>query len=175
MINEDDFKIQKMLHLSFKLLYEPCNVTYHEKPKAESESQEYSAYDFKINNVQIKFRVAKTTPNKAGQFVTLWKRSEQGPIMPYDLNDITDVYIICVQEKNNIGQFIFPKNILASKNILSISGKGGKRAIRVYAPWVKTESTQANKTKEWQTKYFIDLSDPKKINLKHACELYGFK
>lgn len=173
--NEDDFKMNPLLHLSYKLLYKLCNLACNEKPKSESESQEYCAYTFTLSNVQIKFRVAKTTPTKVGQFVTIWKRVGNGPIMPCDLSDSTDIYIVCVQEGKNVGQFVFPKSALASQNVLSRSGKGGKRAIRVYAPWVRTESSQAHATKEWQNKYFINLTDPKKIDLEHVRKLYGFK
>jgi len=40
----------------------------------EPESAEYCAYTFDLNNRRITFRLAKITPTKIGQFVTLWKR-----------------------------------------------------------------------------------------------------
>jgi len=149
-IGEECFKSHTLLHLSYKLVYEPCGIV-------------------------CKFRVAKKTPTKVGQFVTLWKRIGKGPIQPYDIKDPIDIYIICVQEGKNVGQFVFPKNVLASEDVLSKSGKGGKRAIRVYAPWVKTESSQASSSKLWQTKYFINMSDSKKIDLDRVKKLYGVK
>ncbi|UJR08596.1 hypothetical protein I4U23_012855 [Adineta vaga] len=172
---EDGFRKHPDLHLSYKLVYEPYGISSASKPKNEPESDEYGAFDFSINKVHIKFRVAKTTPTKVGQFVTLWKRIGKGPIMPYDINDPIDIYVICVREGEKFGQFIFTKSVLASQNILSKNGKGGKRAIRIYAPWVKTESTQATTTKTWQVRHFINLSDTKKIDLKRVRELYRFK
>ncbi len=174
-IGEECFKSHTLLHLSYKLVYEPCGIVCTSKPKPELESQEYGAYDFLLGEAPVKFRVAKKTPTKVGQFVTLWKRIGKGPIQPYDIKDPIDIYIICVQEGKNVGQFVFPKNVLASEDVLSKSGKGGKRAIRVYAPWVKTESSQASSSKLWQTKYFINMSDSKKIDLDRVKKLYGVK
>ncbi len=48
----------------------------------DNESQEYGASTFEMNNKIIKFRVAKITPTKVGQFVTFWKRIADGPITP---------------------------------------------------------------------------------------------
>ena len=173
-IYEAYFRKSPMLEMSYKLVYEPCNVTFTSKPKSEAESQEYGGFEFAINNIRVKFRVAKSTPTKVGQFVTLWKRMDKGPIMPYDKIDPFDVYVVCVKEGRNVGQFVFPKQVLVARGILSKTGKGGKRAIRVYSPWVKTESLQASNTKKWQTQFFINFSDSKIIDLLTARKLYGF-
>jgi hypothetical protein len=37
----------------------------------EAESAEYGAYTFELNDLSVRFRVAKITPTKIGQFVTL--------------------------------------------------------------------------------------------------------
>lgn len=79
-----------------------------------------------------------------------------------------------MREGDKFGQFVFPKHILADKDIISSDGKWGKRAIRVYAPWVKTESPQAIKTQNWQIKYFLDLSDKnEKLDFGHIRKLYA--
>jgi hypothetical protein len=44
---------------------------------------------------------------------------------------------------------------LADKGIITRNGKEGKRGIRVYPPWVITTNKQAEKTQNWQTKYFL--------------------
>jgi hypothetical protein len=171
---ETYFSKDPMLQASYKLVYEQFNVNCTSKPKSEAESKEYGAYEFTINNIKVKFRVAKSTPTKIGQFVTLWKRIGKGPIMPFDVSDPFDVYVVCVNEGSKSGQFVFPKQVLVAQGVLSKAGKGGKRAIRVYAPWVKTESSQASNTKMWQTKYFVNLSDSKGVDLAAARKLYGF-
>lgn len=160
------------LILSNELMYKPCGLIFTSELVQQKESLAYRACHFSLNNMQIAFRVAKTTPTKIGQFVTLWKRTKEGPIAPYDLSDSVNLFVVYVQEKEKFGQFVFPINVLISKNIVSVNKKGGKRAIRVYAPWIRTTSIQAVKTQNWQIKHFIDLSESK-INLEHANRLYS--
>lgn len=127
--------------------------------KAEDESADYGASEFTINNQFVKFRMGKITPTKIGQFVTFWKRIGKGPILPYDYNDCFDFLVVNVHAENHLGQFIFPKAVLCEKGIVSCNGKEGKRAIRVYPPWDKTDNSQAKKTQIWQIQYFINFSE----------------
>ena len=140
-----------------ELVYEP-NGFLCTNIVQEAESEEYGAYTFEMNHMRIKFRVAKITPTKTGQFVTLWKRGNKS-IIPYDLEDPVDFFIISVRSGEHFGQFIFPKSVLHEKGIVSKEGQGGKRAIRVYPPWDKTESRQAKNTQTWQLNYFFQI-DP---------------
>lgn len=168
----NEFKKHKLLHLSYQLVYKACKMDCS-KPKPELESELYAGHDFILNNMKIKFRVGKSTPTKIGHFVTLWNRNSSNLIQPYDLQDPIDLVVVCVQDGKNIGQFVFSKSVLVAKNILSQHKKGGKRAFRLYAPWIKTESSQASESKAWQIKYFLDLSDPNKIDLEQAKKLYS--
>ena len=161
------------LILAKELLYNVCNLECSQ-PEAEAESAEYSAYRFKINNKSICYRLAKTTPTKNGQFVTLWKRNNKGIIEPFDFSDIIDFVIVSVQKENNFGQFIFPKSVLLDKGIFSTSKKEGKRATRVYPSWDITKSKQAQKTQEWQLNYFLDLSD-KESAISRTKLLFGIQ
>lgn len=128
-------------------------------PQLDTESSEYAACSFNINKHEILFRSAKITPTKIGQFVTLWKRSEKGPIEPFEIDDSFDFVVVCVHYDNRFGQFIFPKSILHQKGILSDSQKEGKRAFRVYPAWDQPSSKQALKTQEWQVNYFYEISE----------------
>jgi hypothetical protein len=170
----ESFNLCKVLGFSYNSIYKPLNLNCTSFPKAEVESKEYFAYNFSFSNKNFKFRVAKTTPTKLGQFVTLWKRSNKGPIEPFDIKDSFDFYIICVEHGDCQGQFVFPKEILAERGIISKNCKGGKRAMRVYPPWVKTESSQATITKNWQNEYFVDLSDLDNVDLDLVKKLYSF-
>ncbi len=138
----------------------------------EKEGSEYGACSFKINSRFVRFRVAKITPIKIGQFVTLWKRAKNGPIQPYDVTDEIDFFIISVRKDNQFGQFIFPKSILLQHKIISNNGQGGKLAIRVYPPWDITVSAQAKKTQTWQLQYFLELSSNKSIDYVRMKTLY---
>ena len=76
------------LYTLIKNIYEPAGMKITTAPVAEPESAEYGAYRFGLNDKNIVFRVAKTTPTKIGQFVTLWKRQNAGDvIMPFDTTD----------------------------------------------------------------------------------------
>lgn len=138
-------------------VYDLCDFNCSE-PQPEAESQDYDAYDFQINGKSIKFRTAKITPTKTGQFVTLWKRNKTGIIEPFDFNDVIDFVIVNVRKDTLLGQFIFPKTILLQKGIFSTSAKEGIRATRVYPPWDETTSKQAQKTQQWQLDYFCEIS-----------------
>jgi hypothetical protein len=155
-----------------KLIFEQLNFDYT-IPLAETESAEYGAYIFELNNLSVRFRVSKITPTKTGQFVTLWKRIDNGPIQPFDISDPIHLFIISSRDKNNFGHFIFPKSVLLEQGILSGKGKDGKRAIRVYPPWDITTNRQAQKTQKWQLKYFLDLSNKKTIDLLRLKTLYN--
>ena len=58
----------------------------------EKESSEYGAATFALKERKVRFCVAKITPTKVGQFVTLWKREDGGPIVPFDKSDRVDLY-----------------------------------------------------------------------------------
>lgn len=139
-----------------KLAYEPNELTCSTIIQ-EAESQEYGACTFEMNHKTIKFRVAKITPTKIGQFVTFWKRIGCGPIMPYDMNDSFDFLVVNVRNAQHFGQFVFPKDVLWQKGFLSKDGKNGKRAMRVYPSWDTPTSSQAQKTQAWQLIYFFEI------------------
>lgn len=134
----------------------------------DRESKEYSGCSFMLNHMNIKFRTSKITPTKTGQFVTLWKRNERGITAPFDYSDKFDFYLIATQKENDLGVFIFPKDILLEKGILSNGIKDGKRGIRVYPSWDTVESKQAITTQKWQTKYFLEFSSNKEYNIERA-------
>ena len=139
----------------------------------EAESAEYYAHYYNISNKSVKFRIAKITPTKSGQFVTMWKRGEDGIIKPYDQSDNIDFFVINVAYEDKIGQFVFPQATLIAKNIFSLNDKGGKRAIRVYSPWDKVSSRQALLTQKWQMQYFIEITPDTTINVELAKKLYS--
>lgn len=139
--------------------------------KAESDNAEYGACEFLINEWRIKFRSGKITPKKVGQFVTFWKRSEKGPIRPFNREDPFDFLIVRVEDDPFQGYFVFPKHSLCEKGVVTSLGKEGKRAMRLYPPWIKASSLnpQAIKTQRWQSEYFISFS----TSLEIICTQFG--
>ncbi|WP_197427120.1 MepB family protein [Noviluteimonas gilva] len=142
--------------------------------RAERESTEYAACVFKLDSASICFRVAKTTPRKVGQFVTLWKRYGTGAIQPFDASDGFDFYVISTRTTAGFGQFVFPRSVLLEQGVLSHDGWGGKRAIRIYPPWVVTLSRQAQRTQRWQTPHFLEIpGEGGSVDLDRLKLLYG--
>jgi hypothetical protein len=165
--------IHSDLLTTFELIHNICGFDCTQ-PQLEDQNADYGAYVFQVNSKLIRFRVAKITPKKNGQFVTLWQRNEHGISQPFDESEPVNYFVICARNGNNLGQFVFPKDVLLSRDIISIQGKGGKRAIRVYPIWDTPESKQAQKTQEWQLEYFLDLPTNKPINKDRASLLYRF-
>lgn len=144
------------LSIAQNFAYSLIKLTY-KNLVPETESQDYGACTFQLNSKIVKFRIAKITPTKIGQFVTFWKRIGTGPIMPYDTHDPFDLLVVSVSSAENFGQFVFTKSVLLQKGILSKDGKNGKRAFRVYPPWDITDNAQAQKTQVWQLLYFVEI------------------
>jgi hypothetical protein len=157
MIKQTSFTVHPDLVAAQVLAYKPNGLIYSNIVK-EVEGDEYGAFTFDLSNWRIKFRVAKSTPKKIGHFVTLWKRIGKGPILPHDEADPVDCFVISVRTDQHFGQFFFPRTVLLEQGILSKNGKGGKRGIRVYAPWDEPNNPQAKKTQAWQCPYFFKIS-----------------
>lgn len=154
-----------------ELIYTPCNwvITAFKK---EQESQDYAACRFTLNGLNIVCRTAKITPTKTGQFVTLWKRIAGGPIQPFEVDDDLELFIVNVEREGHRGQFIFTKEVLSKKGVVTENSKEGKRAMRVYPPWDSPTSKQAQKTQAWQLAFFIRLNSNQPIDLGKARKLY---
>lgn len=158
------------LLLAQKYIYQPNGLELKDF-QPETESQDYEACSFLLNDKRIRFRQAKITPTKIGQFVTIWKRVGKSPIMPYDMADPVDLFVISVRHGDQIGQFVFPKDVLRKHGYVSEQGSGGKRAMRVYPPWDVTDSPQAKRTQAWQLKYFLAFQQPVDVSNVLKCYL----
>jgi hypothetical protein len=162
MTNENILTAKDSFHGDLKaakvLVYDKCGFDFTEL-KLNSESKEYGACSFKLNGKTIQHRCSKITPTKNGQFVTIWKRNQEGITEPFDISDDLDFIIITSKNEDKFGQFIFPKSVLDVKGIISKNDKNGKRGIRVYPPWDIVTNKQALKTQNWQCKYFVAISN----------------
>jgi hypothetical protein len=154
-----------------ELIYDKSGFTLA-NPLPQKESAEYSAYTFELDGLKVLFRLAKITPAKKGQFVTLWKRIEKGPIMPFDASDAIDIVVIATRKDELYGHFVFPKQVLMKYDIFTTACKDGKRAIRVYPPWDKAENAQAKRTQKWQLEYFLEIKENGQFDSARAKQLY---
>jgi hypothetical protein len=156
-------------------IYKPAGMKITQAGSLEAESAEYGACRFGLNGKNIAFRIAKTTPTKIGQFVTIWKRpTPDAEIAPLDINDNVDFVVVNVSDGALHGQFIFDQKILLAKGVISRNGKGGKRAIRVYPAWSKPVAKDAIKTQQWQLQYFFALTSDKNADLQKVQKLFYF-
>ena len=138
----------------------------------EKESKEYYAHYYTLGNHQVRFRISKKTPKKSGQFVTMWQRRPDSIIRPYDQSDDVDLFVINTVDEGKIGQFVFTKSILLEKNVFSKEWKGGKRAIRVYAPWDDVHNEQARRTQSWQQQCFLNITPNLSLDADLVKKLY---
>jgi hypothetical protein len=145
-----------------ELVYDKCKIKCNIGDLIlEKESAKYAGCSLKLNACYAKLRIAKITPTKKGQFVTLWKRnSHSSQAEPYNIKDNFDLYIIITRKNNKLGQFIFPKKILYDHGILSDNNYDGKRGFRVYPPWDDvSKNNQARETQAWQLNYFLEITN----------------
>lgn len=153
-------------------LWEPAGLDV-EAPQPEAESADYAACISRVNGAAIRFRLARVTPTKIGQFVTLWQRSAAGPIAPFDLADGVDYFVVATLAGASRGAFVFPLAELAAQGVVSRAGAGGKRAIRVYPPWDRPVARQAIQTQRWQGAYFLDFSESAALSPARVRSLFG--
>ncbi len=153
------------IHLAYlkSIVSESVNFRFSSY-KIESESKEYDAARFELNDKRIVYRKAKVTPKKVGQFVTCWKRNLKGETKPLSAYDNIDFYLINVSTLSNNGFFILPKKILIKKGILSSYNEKGKRGFRVYPQWDIAMNKQAMQTQKWQLQHFYDPENPQSLS-----------
>ncbi|PWK30136.1 MepB family protein [Pseudomonas sp. OV226] len=155
-------------------MYKPAGMALTQQAQRELESTEYGACRLGLDHQGVVFRVAKTTPTKIGQFVTLWKRpTSTSEIAPFDTGDGVAFVVVSVADDTLRGQFVFDQKILVAKGVMSIDGNGGKRAIRVYPPWARPVAKQAIKTQQWQLKYFVALEQNGSADAEQVRRLFG--
>jgi hypothetical protein len=121
----------------------------------DAESKAYEGCSFIVGQKTVIYRKAKQTPKKVGQFVTFWKREGTAPI---------DYYIIYASNETETGVFVFTKDRLRDKAIVSTAHKEGKRGFRVYPHWDVPMSKQALATQKWQVPHFYKLDNASDLN-----------
>lgn len=124
----------------------------------ETWNNDYEAMHFTIGKQLFKSRLAKKTPKKAGYFVALWIKDECGKNIPFNEAEFDDKLIINVIDNQNKGQFIFTKEVLRDKGIISSNYRHGKMAFRLYPIWTEDLNDSATTTQRWQLPYFVDLT-----------------
>ncbi|MCD2229443.1 hypothetical protein FZ085_03330 [Listeria monocytogenes] len=128
--------------------------------REESQNKEYQGMVIKTakNNTLIRTRLAKKTDKKEGYFVAFWKKNKFGKNRSFDESDSADFLCIVVIDGDLDGLFVFPRQCLIDKGILTSEARKGKMAARFYPPWCKDLNKTAKKTQAWQQVYFKNYS-----------------
>ena len=157
-LNETIYKVNNLLATSLE---------------EESQNDKYGGGIFVLSSKTIRFRVAKTTPTKLGQFVAFWEKDKNNKNQAFNYNQAPELLVInCWGSNEEFGQFIFPKANLLKHQILRSDTSKGKMGMRIYPAWSFPESKEALKTQAWQSEYFIDLTHPNKISNGKLLKLY---
>lgn len=140
------------------LYIENNNLEPYTKYSFENQNKEYEGIHFFIGNQTYRSRLAKLTPKKKGYFVAFWEKDENNKNTAYHYESAPDFLIINIIDKELKGQFIFPKEVLLKKGVLSYRNKKGKMAMRVYPTWIDNLNETAYNTQKWQDEYFSNFS-----------------
>ncbi|ENZ5130940.1 MepB family protein [Listeria monocytogenes] len=126
----------------------------------ELQNKEYRGMIVKTakDGTTIRTRLAKKTDIKAGYFVAFWEKDEFGKNCPFDENDCADFLCIVVIDGDLNGLFVFPRQCLIDKGILTSEASIGKMAARFYPTWCQDLNKTAKKTQAWQQVYFKNYS-----------------
>lgn len=122
----------------------------------EKYNQDYEALTFSFKEETYQSRLAKKTPTKAGYFVTCWTKDENNFNQPYSKEAFADYLMIIVIDEELSGYFLFPRELLVEKGILTTFEHKGKMAFRVYPKWCNQLNKTAGQTQKWQCKYFFE-------------------
>jgi len=142
--------------------------------REETQNSDYGAGIFQLNSKSVRFRVAKTTPNKVGQFVSFWEKDAAHKNQAFSYGKATDLLVInTFTSTNRFGQFIFPKEVRLKQKILKTATTKGMMAIRVYPIWDKPTSKQAIKTQKWQLEYFVEMNNTNNLPHQKLLKLYS--
>ncbi|MEI5908719.1 MepB family protein [Bacillus spongiae] len=164
--------LKALTHLN-EIIYEPNHLTL-KSIQEEKQNSNYGAGTFQLASRSVRFRIAKKTPTKVGQFVSFWEKDENNKNQPFSYEQAPDLLVINTSMNiNEFGQFIFPKGILYKQNIFKTNTTNGKMAMRVYPSWDSPTSKVAIKTQEWQLPYFIDMSNTDNLPIQKILELYS--
>ncbi|ATP41080.1 mep operon protein MepB [Solibacillus sp. R5-41] len=156
-----------------EVFYEPNHLTVTDV-REETQNSEYGAGVFQLNCTSVRFRVAKITPTKIGQFVAFWEKDGTNKNQAFSAENAPDLLVINTfsHDQQSFGQFVFPKEVLVKHKILKSATTKGKMAIRVYPSWDTPTSKQATATQKWQLPYFVVVDPQNSFNVQELISLY---
>lgn len=158
---------QKSFHDVIKKLNQTIYESYQlviDNLEEEKQNSAHNGGRFRLtsnlNTKTIRFRVAKITPNKLGQFVSFWEKDKDGINQAFSYRDAPDLLVITTFKNENIfDQFAFLKEPLYDQGVLKSATINGKMAMRVYPSWDNPKNKTAIEAQLWQLNYFFIADD----------------
>lgn len=109
-------------------------------------------FKFEFNSSIFFCFFSHKTPQKRGEFVSLWRRNENGVTIPFSYNSIFHGFIIFLSTKN---EYLFlSKEVLIKRKIIISPFSKGELGMRVYAPHDIVESPLAKKSQQWMSECY---------------------
>jgi len=184
--NGERLAIPNSLQVEIEYVFAPCGISLTQLPEVEADpkGREYGATRLHLNDRKVAYRIAKISPDRPGHFVTMWKRPRPGAeIIPFSTDaNIEYLIVSCFAQgesgDGHRGMFIFTKDVLVTKGLMSSAGKQGKLATRIFPPWSESLAKEsvsrtlasggtpkknqyftssARKTQKWQLQSFVPI------------------
>ena len=105
---------------------------------------------------KIQHRVSKITPTKNGQFVTLWKRNQNGITEPFDINDEIDFIIITVKKWRKPWAIYFSKKCFSRQRNYNTKWKIRKTRHPGLSPLGQSRKQTSRENPKLATQLFLN-------------------
>ncbi|MRI82775.1 hypothetical protein GIY11_12270 [Aerococcaceae bacterium DSM 109653] len=123
--------------------------------KYEEQNKEYEGVLIEtLDNKIIRCRLGKKTPTKPGYFVSFWEKDHLNKNRPYYDCDTPSETAIIINDGDQAGIFIIPKERAVKHGLLATEKQVGKMGMRFYPPWCDELNKTALATQQWQLNYF---------------------
>jgi hypothetical protein len=158
-----------------KQAYDPARLDCSD-PVDETTGEGDVAYAYTVGGAEVRFRGARPARNNGAPVSASCKKDEDGLTKPFDAADPVDLIVISVRDtvlSRNFGQFVFPREVLVERKIVSTDGVGGKRGFRVYPPWVQTKTDAEASTQAWQLEFFLRIDELRGVDTDKVRRLYS--
>lgn len=83
-----------------------------ENLREEPQNAEYAGGTFLLNQQLIRFRAAKITPTKIGQFVAFWEKNELDKNQAFCAEDSPDLLVVTTFQEERMASLFFQKPFL---------------------------------------------------------------
>ncbi|EDP59873.1 hypothetical protein AND4_00653 [Vibrio sp. AND4] len=186
-MSECKYLHQVSLFIRHNFTSKGCELTSPIALDRYPQNSKYQALEFSIDGKKVLYRKGNVTPDRPGNFLSIWKRPEEnsihpGKTMPYEEHYLDYLFVeVGDYETSKRGIYIFPLAVLINKGIVTSNKTKGKMALRVFPPWTssrgelksKVFSDSAKKTQKWQSRFFLWIEDNEIVDLDKCNNIFS--